>query len=109
MLFSADMLFLDGRYGTKGARSFLYTVREGGVITKASNGTCFVEEIAHFPPYTSSAGAALEQIKEFSTHLFMQHIARSVDGAHRSAERTGAMTDDVIKSKYQAQGKRVHS
>ncbi len=31
------------------ARSFLYTVREGGVVTRVSNGTCFIEEYA-YPP-----------------------------------------------------------
>ena len=33
----------------KAARSFLYTVREGGVVTRPSIGTCFIEEVA-YPP-----------------------------------------------------------
>ena len=31
---------------TKVSRSFLYTVAEGGVITRFADGTCFIEEIA---------------------------------------------------------------
>jgi heparosan-N-sulfate-glucuronate 5-epimerase len=33
----------------RAARSFLYTVREGGVITRPSIGTCFIEEVAYSP------------------------------------------------------------
>ncbi len=34
---------------TKVSRSFLYTVAEGGVITRFADGTCFIEEIACEP------------------------------------------------------------